>query len=224
MRYFLIVSFNHFSYINRFGRELCMAEFKKMSKSEQYLPQNTKRYSVGLCVADVDSKIIEIRGIKVLLDCDVASLYGMQTKEINQAVRNNPDKFPEGYIIIVDKNEKDELVKIFDQFNSLKHSSAQIKAFTEKGLYMLATILKSPQATETTLAIIETFTKIRELTRTVGELAKTTTKEEKEPLMQRSGEIISDILGDSLNVSETETTFEINLAVMSLKHSVKRKK
>jgi hypothetical protein len=61
------------------------------------------------------------------------------------------------------------------------------------------------------------------LTRTVGELANKTTKEEKEPLMQKSGEIISDILGDALNVSETETTFEINLAVMNLKHTVRRK-
>jgi hypothetical protein len=174
-------------------------------------------------VIDVDSKVVEIRGTKVLLDCDVAALYGVETKRVNEAVKNNLDKFPDGYILIVNKGEKDELVENFDQFKSLKHSYAQIKAFTEKGLYMLATILKSPQATQTTLAIIETFAKIRELTRTVGELAQKTTKEEKEPLMQKSGEIISDILGDSLNISETETTFEINLAVMSLKHTVKRK-
>jgi hypothetical protein len=89
---------------------------------------------------------------------------------------------------------------------------------------MLATILKSPKATKTTLAIIETFAKIRELTRTVGELSKKSTDIEKKPLMQKSGEIISDILGDSLNVSETETTFEINLAVMNIKHTVKRQK
>jgi len=174
-------------------------------------------------IIDVDSKIIEIRKIKVLLDCDVASLYGVETKEVNQAVKNNPDKFPKGYIIIVSKNEKSELVKIFDRFSSQKHSSAPIKAFSEKGLYMLATILKSPQATQTTLAIIEAFAKIRELTRTVGELSKKTKKEEKQPLMQKSGEIISDILGDSLNISETETSFEINLAVMNIKHTVKRK-
>ena len=164
----------------------------------------------------------------------------MQTKEINQAVKNNSEKFPKGYIIVLDKDEKDEVIKKFDNFNSQKQNETQNlrskfltanlnksrvlpKAFTEKGLYMLATILKSPQATQTTLAIIETFAKIRELTRTVGELSQKTTKEEKEPLMQKSGEIISDILGDSLNVSETETTFEINLAVMNLKHTVKRK-
>jgi len=172
---------------------------------------------------DVDKKIIEVRKMKVLLDSDVAVLYGVQTKEINQAVKNNPDKFPRGYIVTIKKNEKNELVKNFDRFTTLKHSTAPIKAFTEKGLYMLATILKTPKAAKTTLAIIETFAKIRELTRTVGELAKKTTKEEKQPLMQKSGEIISDILGDALNVSETETSFEINLAVMNIKHTIKRK-
>jgi len=175
-------------------------------------------------IANVDSKIIEIRKTKVLLDSDVASLYGVETKRVNEAVRNNPDKFPRGYIIAINKKEKSELVENFDRFGSLKHSSAPIKAFTEKGLYMLATILKSPQAAKTTLAIIETFTKIRELTRTIGELAVKSTKEEKQPLMQKSGEIISDILGDSLKISETETTFEINLAVMNIKHTVKRNK
>jgi len=172
---------------------------------------------------DVDSKIVEIRKLKVLLDSDVAALYGVETKRVNEAVKNNPDKFPKGYIVTINKVEKKQLVENFDQFNSLKHSSSPIKVFTEKGLYMLATILKSPRATQTTLAIIETFAKFRELTRTVSELGKKTKREEKKPLMQKSGEIISDILGDSLNISETETTFEINLAVMNLKHTVKRK-
>ena len=174
-------------------------------------------------IIDVDSKIVEVRKKKVLLDTDVASLYSVETKRVNEAVKNNPDKFPKGYIITVNKTEKIELVENFDRFNSLKHSSAPIKAFTEKGLYMLATILKSPKATQTTLAIIETFAKIRELTRIVGELSKKTKNEEKKPLMQKSGEIISDILCDSLNVSETETSFELNLAVMNIKHTIKRK-
>jgi len=171
---------------------------------------------------DVDSKIVEIRKTKVLLDSDVAILYGVGTKEVNQAVKNNLNKFPKGYVIAVTKNDVQGLRSKILTAN-LNKSRVLPKAFTEKGLYMLATILKSPQATQTTLAIIETFGKIRELKRTVGELAKKTQEEEKKPLMQKSGEIISDILGDSLNVSETETTFEINLAVMNIKHTVKRK-
>jgi len=101
----------------------------------------------------VEDMIIELRGKRVILDTDVATLYGVETKVVNQAVKNNPDKFPEGYVLIVNTNEKEELVKIFDRFNTLKHSSASLKAFTEKGLYMLATILKSERATATTIAI-----------------------------------------------------------------------
>jgi len=77
---------------------------------------------------DVDSKIVEIRKMKVLLDSDVASLYGVETKRVNEAVKNNPDKFPKGYIVAINKNEKDELVEIFDRFSSLKHSTAPVKA------------------------------------------------------------------------------------------------
>ena len=104
---------------------------------------------------NVENRIITLRNTKVIIDSDVAELYGVQTKEINQAIKNNPEKFPEDYTIELTKVEKTELVKNFDHLNKLKFSSALPKAFTEKGLYMLATILKSPQATQTTLAIIE---------------------------------------------------------------------
>ena len=101
----------------------------------------------------IESSILVIRGIPVLLDNEVAEFYGVETKRINEAVKNNLDKFPEGYVISLEKEDKIELVENFDRFNNLKHSTAPVKAFTEKGLYMLATILKSKQATETTLAI-----------------------------------------------------------------------
>ena len=104
---------------------------------------------------NVENRIVTLRNTKVIIDSDVAELYGVQTKEINQAIKNNPEKFPEDYTIELTKVEKTELVKNFDHLNKLKFSSALPKAFTEKGLYMLATILKSPQATQTTLAIIE---------------------------------------------------------------------
>jgi len=119
---------------------------------------------------------------------------------------------------------KNELVKNFDRFNRLKHSTVLPTAFTEKGLYMLATILKSPEATQTTIAIVETFTKIRELSRTVAELSNATNKTSQKTLMQKSGEIISDILSDDLQVTDTETSIEINFALMKFKHTVKQKK
>ena len=110
---------------------------------------------------DIENLIIEIKGQKVLLDRDVAFLYGVETKRINEAVKNNLDRFPDGYIIEVDKNIKNELVENFDRFKTLKHSSVKPKAFSEKGLYMLATILTSKKATVATITIIETFIKIR---------------------------------------------------------------
>ena len=86
---------------------------------------------------------------------------------------------PSGYIV---NAKRDELVKIFDRFENLKHSTAQPKAFTEKGLYMLATILKSSKATTATIAIIEAFAKLRELSHTIAKLADTKEKPQQKSL------------------------------------------
>ena len=118
----------------------------------------------------VEEKIITIRNKNVILDSDVAFLYGVETKEINQAVKNNPAKFPKGYILNIDSKELANLRSKILTAN-LSKTRVMPKAFTEQGLYMLATILKGEQATQTTIDIIETFTKIRELSRTVAELA-----------------------------------------------------
>jgi len=138
--------------------------------------------------SNIEKAIITVKGQKVLINNDVANIYGVLTKEVNQAVKNNPEKFPAGYIIEADRNE---LVKIFDRFKNLKHSTTQPKAFTEKGLYMLATILRSPQATAATVAIIEAFAKLRELSHTIAKLADAKEKQEQQSLMRRSGEIFS---------------------------------
>ena len=87
----------------------------------------------------IESKIVEIRDQKVILDSDVALLYGVETKRINEAVKNNPDKFPKGYIISLNKREWDSLKSKFS--TSLTGGKTKLpKAFTEKGLYMLATL------------------------------------------------------------------------------------
>jgi hypothetical protein len=170
----------------------------------------------------VEDKVLCLRNQSVILDSDVAVLYGVQTKEINQAVKNNPDKFPEGYLWGVNIDEKTELVKNFDRFNPLKHSSALPTAFTEKGLYMLATILKSPIATQTTLEIIETFAKLKEFSRTITEYTQLPDEQERKSRLNRSGEILSDLIGNELETTETETSFELNLAVLGFKHTIKR--
>lgn len=116
-----------------------------------------------------EDKIIDIRGEKVIIDSDVAELYGVETRDINKAFKNNPDKFPEGYTIEL---TKEELNNLRWKISTAKLSMTRVfpKAFTEKGLYMLATIIKSPEAVKTTLDIIETYAKIRNLSKNIGKL------------------------------------------------------
>jgi len=114
----------------------------------------------------------EVEGVmkKVLIDSDVAQLYGVETKRINEAVKNNPEKFPDDYVMEIRPGEWEQLKSKIS--TSTKGRKVKLpKAFTEKGLYMLATILKSKQATQTTISIIETFSKIRERSRNVKELS-----------------------------------------------------
>ncbi|MCW8471348.1 ORF6N domain-containing protein [Fluoribacter gormanii] len=174
---------------------------------------------------EVEDKIIEIRNKHVIIDSDVAQLYGVETKRINEAVSRNPEKFPEGYFVELNENEKQEVVANCDHLASLKFSPNLPKAFTEKGLYMLATILKSPKATETTLAIIETFTKVREISRTIQSIPQTPQNSPKyQELMQKAGDLISVlVVPENLDTSETEASIEVNLAIVKFKYSVKKK-
>ena len=114
--------------------------------------------------------IVQLRGQSVLLDSDVAAIYKVETKRVNEAVKNNPDKFPHDYMFEITEKEFSDLRSKFSTTKFTKTISLP-KAFTEKGLYMIATILKSKQATEATFAIIETFSKIRQLTRNIQELS-----------------------------------------------------
>ena len=172
---------------------------------------------------DVEKALLEIQSQRVILDSDVARLYGVNTMRVNEAVKNNPDKFPTGYIIELTKDEKNEVIENFDN-PKLKFSPVLPKAFTEKGLYMLATILKSPKATQTTIAIIETFAKIKELTRTVSKISESHDEQEQKGLIQHGGDILSDLLYQEIPISSTETSVELNFAVLKLRHTIKRKK
>ena len=97
------------------------------------------------------------------------------------------------------------------------------KAFTEKGLYMLATILKSPQAVETTIAIVEAYAKLKELSRVIIQVPQEKENSvEQKTLQQRGGQLVEDLLTDVLPVQSSETSFELNLAMFKFKHSVKR--
>jgi len=176
---------------------------------------------------DVRDKIVVVQNTNVLLDSDVAWLYGVDTKRVNEAVKNNADKFPQGYIVEVEENELDSLRSKISTLKKLgrgQHSKYLPKAFTEKGLYMLATILKSGRATETTLAIVEAFAKMRELTQTIADLVKSPGDAQKQAdVMRKSGELLSDMVTKELQTTGTETSFEINLfSAVKIKHTIKK--
>jgi len=99
--------------------------------------------SLTVTTKEVESRIIVLRDQPVLIDADVAELYGVETKRINEAVRNNPHKFPDGYFFVLDDTEKKEVVENFDHLKKLRFSPVVPTAFTERGLYMLATILRT---------------------------------------------------------------------------------
>ena len=174
-------------------------------------------------IENLKELIIEIRDEKVLIDSDLAQIYGVETKRINEAVKNNPDKFPQDYMFELNETEFAELRS---KFSTTKFAKTRVfpKAFSEKGLYMLATILRSQQAIDATFAIIETFSKIRELSRSIKQLSATQDKAEQKSLMQKSGELIADIFDEDLQTSDTETSIELNFALLKFKHTIKKKK
>ncbi len=171
---------------------------------------------------EVEKKIITLRNQQVILDSDVADLYGVETKEINQAVKNNPEKFPKGYIFQLEDQEFRNLrsKNLTTKFSKTRQLP---KAFTEKGLYMLATILKSPKAVETTIAIVEAYAKLKELSRVIVEVPhKEEDSMEQKVLLHRGGQLVEDIMSNILPKQSSETSFELNLAMFKFKHSVKR--
>lgn len=173
---------------------------------------------------DVESRMIMLRNQFVLIDADVASLYGVETKRVNEAVKNNPNKFPYGYLFELDKYEKAEVVENFDHLKKLKFSKFSPTAFTERGLYMLATILKGERAEKTTIAIIDTFVRVRELARTMEALQNVEDGgAQQRTLLQRTGDLLAEVVGHNLSTHSTETEIELNFAVVKIKHKVIRK-
>ena len=178
----------------------------------------------------VKSRMLIVRDQPVLLDRDVAALYGVQTKEINQAVRNNPDKFPEGFLLQLNNDEfSDWKSKILTsnlspaEKNAIKMGVRRApKAFTERGLYMLATVLKGELATKATLAIVNTYAQVRSVKRELLELHKEGDKKKKHALMQHFGETLTDIVMPDPDEVETESSLELNFFSGKIKHTVRK--
>jgi phage regulator Rha-like protein len=146
---------------------------------------------------DVEDKLLMIQGEQVLLDSDVAEIYGVETKRINEAVKNNPAKFPDGYLLDLSDESWESLrskTSTLKEAGRGKHRKYKPKALTERGLYMLATILKGDLAVQTILAIIDTFYKIRYLSRNMKKLSAVQDETKQKSLMQKSGEIFAKYL------------------------------
>lgn len=178
----------------------------------------------NLLLVNVQRSIVSVRGQQIIIDADVAHLYGVETKRINEAVRNNPDKFPSDYMFILTKEEVEALRSKNSSTNFSSKSRSLPKAFTEKGLYMLATILKSKNAIAVTFAIVETFANVRELKRQLRDLHQETDNYKQNDKINSFGELLSDIVAPDLEVAETESSVEINFFVGKIKHTVKRVK
>jgi hypothetical protein len=114
-------------------------------------------------IVHVERRIIEVRGVKVILDVDLAELYNVQTKRLNEQVKRNRDRFPEKYMFQLTVLEKQEVVAKCDHLQRLKFSPVLPYAFTEHGTVMMATVLKSKVAVQASLLVVEAFVRFRHL-------------------------------------------------------------
>ena len=118
---------------------------------------------VPVPIQRIEGAIVLIRGQRVMLDTDLAALYGVPTKALNQAVKRNEGRFPLDFMFRLTKKEKDELVTNCDRFQRLKHSSALPRAFTEQGVAMLSSVLNSGQAINVNIEIMRAFVRLRQM-------------------------------------------------------------
>ena len=188
----------------------------------------TRTEIVAVDINTVKSRLLEVRGQHVLLAQDVAKLYCVEPRYVAQAVKNNPDKFPAGYVFDLSKDEIDSLKSkflILDEGGRGQHSKRGYKALTERGLYMLATILKGETATRATLAIIETYAQVRSMVRDMEVLQSLKDGSvEQATQLTKAGHKLADLIGNNLSTEATKTTIELNLAVLKITHEVTRPK
>jgi hypothetical protein len=111
----------------------------------------------------IEKKILVLRGQKVMLDSDLAELYGTTTKAFNQAIKRNRDRFPEDFMFQLTKDEKQEVVTVCDHLAKLKFSPVLPFAFTEHGAIMAASVLNSPRAVDVSVYVVRAFIRLRQI-------------------------------------------------------------
>ena len=109
----------------------------------------------------IQNKILVIRNQQVMIDRDIAELYGVETRILNQAVKRNIERFPEDFMFALNNVEKNELITNCDRFSKLKHSMHLPYAFTEQGVAMLSSVLKSKEAVDVNIRIMRAFVQMR---------------------------------------------------------------
>lgn len=130
------------------------------TKNESEVSSQAVEDSQSLSVP-IESKILTLRGQHIMIDRDLAELYQVDTKVLNQAVKRNIERFPDKFRFQLNNEEKNQLVTNCDRFQPLKHSSSLPYAFTEEGVAMLSAVLKSNTAVRTSIRIIEAFVAMR---------------------------------------------------------------
>ena len=120
----------------------------------------------------VADRILMIRGHRVMVDTDLADVYGVPTKRLNEQVKRNAGRFPEDFAFRITTEEKLELVAKCDRFSRLKHSTAFPLAFTEHGAIMAANVLNSQRAIEASVYVVRAFVKMREVLASHKELVR----------------------------------------------------
>ena len=131
-----------------------------------------KPYHVEEPVEKIIKTILVIRGFKVMLDSDLAALYGVPTKRLNEQVKRNIERFPEDFMMQLTSEEKSEVVANCDHLSRLKFSYNLPYAFTEYGALMAANVLNSPQAVRMSVFIVRAFVKLREMAQMNAQLAR----------------------------------------------------
>ena len=126
--------------------------------------------AIGLPTIFIKSRIFTIRGVQVMLDRDLASLYGVETKRLNEQVKRNGERFPSAFMFPLSAEEMAELVANCDRFKTMKHSSVPMTAFTEHGILMLASVLKSDVAITASIRMTNAFVAMRKALASVAPL------------------------------------------------------
>jgi hypothetical protein len=120
----------------------------------------------------IESVILLIGGQRVIIDADLASLYGVSTKALNQAVRRNPGRFPHDFMFQLTERQKTEVVTNCDHLHQLRFSRTRPYAFTEQGVAMLSSVLNSDRAVQVNVQIMRTFVRLRQMLATHTDLAR----------------------------------------------------